>query len=378
MKQWTKLRRDIIKSERMATLLESSPLAYALYMNAKAVCDDYGRIEASPRKFKGLVAPLSGIPIDAVAKAIEAMGNVFAEDGMPLVNLYSVDGDRYMEIVGYNDVEETDWRNVSKPSFPEPDDWTPPKSLLTFFIRYAPRDSRVTLERYGLRVTHFPEDQREIVKAIIEHCKTQKSHNPKQSSARPSPDARPVVGRQTPDARPSIGLALDVDVDVDNTSERLLSEIASGALDDVDLEKCVAHAEEEKKRLKLEKTQQDNERVLHQQQRLDILLEGFSPQDRKYFDAMIAGQQEKRGGRPLTRLMLLEEAEIYQRELAEHGSECWQGCCAISFRQGVCSMAYARGCVESWKTSHAGGNGVGLFCPRERKCVDRRRGGAGD
>ena len=144
MKHWTKLRRDIVGSERMQTLLETNPLAYALYINAKAVCDDYGRIEGSPRKLKGRVAPMASLSLADVEQAIRAM------EECGVVRSYQVGGDQYLEIAEYNKVEETDWRNVGRPEFPAPPWWEVPQALQELLDTST--DSRIKPSRYGLPV----------------------------------------------------------------------------------------------------------------------------------------------------------------------------------------------------------------------------------
>jgi hypothetical protein len=141
-KHWTKIRSDIVLSERMADLMDRNPLAYALYMNAKAVCDQYGRLPASPRKFKGLAAPLTSYTPAKIGKALEDMA------ACDVVRLYEVDGDAYLEMIGYNDVDGTDWRNVGAPEYPAPPGWAAPEDLITFLIEYS-HQKGVYPERYG-------------------------------------------------------------------------------------------------------------------------------------------------------------------------------------------------------------------------------------
>ena len=142
-KHWTKLRSDVVLSERMADLLERNPLAYGLFVNAKAVCDDYGRLPASPRKFKGLASPLTGHSLLKVEKALADM------EACGVIRIYGVNGDSYLEIIYYNEVEETEWRNVGKPEYPAPEGWQPPQSLLDFLTKYADQ-AGVFPARYGL------------------------------------------------------------------------------------------------------------------------------------------------------------------------------------------------------------------------------------
>lgn len=142
-KHWTKIRSDVVRSTRMAALLDANPLAYALYMNAKAVCDDYGHLEAEPRKFKALACPMSDVTLKKVAAALDAMEN------SGVIRRYEVAGDTYLEIISYNEIEDTYWLNVGRPDYPFPTDYQPPASLIEFLHDH--RDNKkVYPERYGL------------------------------------------------------------------------------------------------------------------------------------------------------------------------------------------------------------------------------------
>ncbi len=178
----------------MAALLDLNPLAYALYMNAKAVCDQYGRLPGSPVKFASLVCPMSrkvGLP--KIAKAMQDMASVRATDGSLLVRLYEVGGDTYLEIVDYNKIDETDWRNVGKPEYPAPPDWQPPRDLILFIAEatdgQGDKKSRIYPERYGLTREEF---------------------------ARLSAEYRPTVARPSPDDPAMIAGASNADTDTES------------------------------------------------------------------------------------------------------------------------------------------------------------------
>ena len=159
-KHWTKIKSDVVQSERMAALLDLNPLAYALYMNAKAVCDHFGRLPGTARKFAALACPMSrSISIEDIEQALADMASVRSSEGEPLVRFYTVGADTYMEIVGYNEIDATEWRNVGLPEYPHPDGWVPPASLLVFIAEATDgqrdRKSRIRPERYGLTEAEF-------------------------------------------------------------------------------------------------------------------------------------------------------------------------------------------------------------------------------
>lgn len=142
-KHWTKIRSDVVRSTRMASLLDKNPLAYALYMNAKATCDDYGHMEADPRKFKATACPMSEVTLKKIAMALDAM------EASGVIRRYEVAGDTYLEIHCYNEIEDTYWLNVGRPDYPFPADYQPPASLVEF-IRAHSENPKVSPERYGL------------------------------------------------------------------------------------------------------------------------------------------------------------------------------------------------------------------------------------
>lgn len=150
MKHYTKLRRDVAISERMADLLDKDGFAYGVFLNMKAVCDDYGRLPAEPRKLKALACPMSNKPLSRFAKALKTM----QEEGTAVIRAYEADGHAYFEILEYNNVEKTHWYNVGLPEYPQPDDWTPPQSLIEHILTAS--DPRIKPERYGLRDEQVP------------------------------------------------------------------------------------------------------------------------------------------------------------------------------------------------------------------------------
>lgn len=149
-KHWTKIRSDVVRSTRMASLLETNPLAYGLYMNAKAVCDDYGRLPADPKKFKALACPMSDITLKRIAAALDCM------EQTNVIRRYEVDGDVYLEVISYNDIEQTDWACVGRSDYPTPPNWQPPASLVEFVSTRHTTDKRITPERYGLSEAMVP------------------------------------------------------------------------------------------------------------------------------------------------------------------------------------------------------------------------------
>jgi len=142
-KHWTKIRSDVVTSTRMAALLDARGPAYGLYIQAKAVCDDYGRLPAEPRKFKALAAPMSELSVNEVADALDLMEQI------GVTRRYQVDGETYMEIAAYNEIEDTYWLNVGRPEYPAPPDWTPPATLIEFLASNLGK-SGIFAERYGM------------------------------------------------------------------------------------------------------------------------------------------------------------------------------------------------------------------------------------
>jgi hypothetical protein len=217
----------------MSALLEQDPLAYALYINAKATCDDYGRIIASPRKFRSIVAPMATLTLKSVEDAINTMVSIYNDAGEPLVRMYESDGEQYMEIVGYNETEDTNWVNISKPQYPRPDDWKPPQTLIDFIMNRCGTDSRITLERYGLSLNDFPAELRDELTSLLNSAQKMrleragtgrfvKANNSERNTQTPSGDGETTVGRQQKTCQ---GGDLDrVEIEVDVESENVLKD----------------------------------------------------------------------------------------------------------------------------------------------------------
>ena len=127
-KEWAKIRADVVESKRLRRLLKDHPFAFGLYMIAKAVSDDYGRISADPDKFKLKAAPGIDVPLQEIAAAIDDM--LLCE----VVSRYEVDGDVFLELVEYNKVEETNWQIVGAPKCPHPPGWIAPPGLCEHII----------------------------------------------------------------------------------------------------------------------------------------------------------------------------------------------------------------------------------------------------
>lgn len=142
------MRRDVVTSERMADLLDEDGFAYGVFMNAKAVCDDYGRLPANPRKFKALAAPMSAQPPKVFAAALTTL------EKHGVIERYAADGDEYLQIVAYNEVEDTQWYNVGRPDYPAPPGWQPPRDLVEHLLQAT--DKRIKPERYGLTPQQIP------------------------------------------------------------------------------------------------------------------------------------------------------------------------------------------------------------------------------
>ncbi|MEN6546048.1 MAG: replication protein [Armatimonadia bacterium] len=114
---------------------------------------------------------------------------------------------------------------------------------------------------------------------------------------------------------------------------------------------------EQKQQQQTAKDKRDADRLRQQTEQLDAALAALSDPDRKLLDTMLAGQELAKG-KALTLLQQKSQADIYARELAEHGPECWRACCQVACEKQVYTCEYARGCTKHW-TRPGGGNGNG-------------------
>lgn len=120
---------------------------------------------------------------------------------------------------------------------------------------------------------------------------------------------------------------------------------------------------EEKQQQQAAKAKRDADRLRQQTEKLDAALAALSQPDRDLLDTMLAGQQIAKG-KPLTLLQQATQADIYARELTEHGPECWRDCCRLSCEKQIYTAEYARGCTKHWTPSGGNGNGRGRLPPQ--------------
>lgn len=150
-----------------------------------------------------------------------------------------------------------------------------------------------------------------------------------------------------------------------STSKDGLSTITDTSIDTLKTESIAPiGAVDEVARAKAEKASRDAARIRQQTERYDAAMAALTATDRELLDRMIAGQQldPKRNGKPLSLLQQATQAEIYAKQLAEHGPECWRACCEISCTKEVYTAEYARGCTKNWKPNTGGGTQQrGLF-----------------
>jgi len=127
---------------------------------------------------------------------------------------------------------------------------------------------------------------------------------------------------------------------------------------------------EEKRRQQAAKAKRDADRIRQQTEQLDAALAALSQPDRTLLDTMLAGQEQAKG-KPLTILQQKMQVDIYTRELAEHGPECWRDCCQVACEKGIYTAEYARGCTKHWVRPGGNGNGHGRLPPQQLTELDR-------
>lgn len=127
---------------------------------------------------------------------------------------------------------------------------------------------------------------------------------------------------------------------------------------------------EQKRQQRAAKDKRDAERFRQQTEQLDAALAALSQLDRELLDTMLAGQQLAKD-KPLTLLQQKTQADIYARELAQHGPECWRACCQVACEKGIYTAEYARGCTKNWVRPGGNGNGHGRLPPQQLTELDR-------
>lgn len=123
------LKPEILEKARTAELADD---AWRLFVSMILLADDYGNLDAHPRRLQGAVWWARGVPRDPRVILAEV-------SGAGLVNCYEVRGQLFVSIVGWNEHQRVD--KPGKPRVPFPDqgvitiprgnDWESPGTLAT-------------------------------------------------------------------------------------------------------------------------------------------------------------------------------------------------------------------------------------------------------
>ena len=143
---WAKIHRQAVNSPNLNKLLETEPLAEALYWRLLATCTPYGRSPATPETFKARVCPWTEVSIDQIARALDAL------EEYGLIRRYCSPPGTYLEIINWFEFQSFNWTFMDKPELPAPPDWQPPPDLLDFLDAQGDKPN-VTPERYGIVTT---------------------------------------------------------------------------------------------------------------------------------------------------------------------------------------------------------------------------------
>lgn len=111
-------------------LLETCPLAAALFFLSWARCDLYGILPAEPRRYRSIVAPAAMLPPATVAEALDAL------EAHGFIRRYTTsDGTALLHILTYNKWQEVRWANgVGPPENELPPWWEPPVEFLDWIV----------------------------------------------------------------------------------------------------------------------------------------------------------------------------------------------------------------------------------------------------
>ena len=129
MPRWVKLSEMIAEDLTIADMLGNTTEARAalLFLMALPRADLYGVLPSPPRLFKARVCPVARIGEASIGKAID----ILIERRM--LTRFKSNGKAYLLATNYHKYQEVRWNNwVGPPAVQLPDDWQPPKGLLTF------------------------------------------------------------------------------------------------------------------------------------------------------------------------------------------------------------------------------------------------------
>lgn len=281
------LRRSISICEE---LCDCSLVARLLYTWGLPHSSDWGVLAASPRKLQGIVFPLNSELLPEIEEATQELVNAglweaFEADGAPFVCYPTFDR--------YQDVRKR--TSALRDGLPLP----PGKGGNGREVHETSHNSREVPGKSG---------------KIREKSDQEKRSEEKRSEENLTP----------------------------------LSETDSNGVSDISPEEDSGGSSGPAVDAKTEAKARAADRARKQTENLDIALAALTETDRNILDRMIAGQEQEKG-KPLTLLQQTRQAELYAKELAEHGPDCWRGCCEISCAKQVYTVEYARGCTKHWK-----------------------------
>lgn len=143
-RQWRKLHSKLIHSKNLNMAAYDDPLAERLWFRMIAACDDYGRLPGDPWKLKSQIAPMLPESIAQIADAVAVL------EKHDLLQLYDVDDEPYLLLNHWFEYQDLKWFAVGAPTYPHPENWQAPESLLQWIADHNDSDTKYSPNRYGL------------------------------------------------------------------------------------------------------------------------------------------------------------------------------------------------------------------------------------
>ena len=352
MADWVKLNAKLSLSEDFAEVANRDPLAAMLFLMGLAQAAPWGVLPAKPSVFRAKVCPLLDITLEQVGSSL----GVLRDHSM--ITLYQDRSGR--ELLYYNSWlgnQDRRWDRTGEPEFDLPHDWQPSPEIISVIERFravgGPQQPAVC--RWREFLAPDPEAPQSSATPGVEAPNTYGTPGLLPESVPEMTEQLRDHSRTTPGVVPPRGEESRVEND-SNTFVRIGENDAADCTSSLD-------PIEEKRRQQAAKARRDADRIRQQTEQLDAALAALSQPDRTLLDTMLAGQEQAKG-KPLTLLQQKMQVDIYTRELAEHGPECWRACCQVACEKGIYTAEYARGCTKNWVRPGGNGNGHGRLPPQ--------------
>jgi hypothetical protein len=351
MPRYAQLYEQVGESNDIGFLLETNPLAAALFLVSVARADLYGILPGEARDYRTRVCPAAAVPVEDVEVALQAM----IERGM--CTRYEANDRKYLYICSYHSYQQVRWDRTGRPSNPLPQDWVVPRTL----VDSLDSEKRKTAAFYGLSVDLRPLPASSWSASgltISGYISNKTGPGVVREYSGTSPGVLPGV-------LPTAAVSVSASVTAENDSEtpslasgsQLASELhpvlpAKGERDLAAGEKKVKDSDKARRAATLDKE-------IKKRSILAARLSKLTCSQQELFEELVAYHEEKKDGKPLTVSQQLGYLDIYRTNLEHHDPERVMHWVRESMARVDIDepLRYAIGCVKREEEEAGGGNG---------------------